>query len=65
MANAVFNYDQKVIELIKGLDKIDVEMKMSTIDTWQFDKSVISHNNPGGSELWTCEPVDSQQLLKH
>ena len=40
MADAVSDYDQKVTELIKGLDKIDVEM--SAIDTCQFEKSVIS-----------------------
>ena len=40
MANAVSDYDQKVTELIKGLDKIDVEV--SAIDTCQFEKRVIS-----------------------
>ena len=40
MSNAVSDYDQKVTELIKGLDKIDKEL--SAIDTCQFEKSVIS-----------------------
>ena len=40
MADTVSNYDEKVTELIKCLDKIDIEM--DAIDTCQFDKSVIS-----------------------
>ena len=40
MADVVSNYDEKLTELIKCLDKIGIEM--DAINTCQFDKSVIS-----------------------